>query len=166
MRTVLMLVLVGLMAALPAAAADKKRILAFDPQFDASAADGQTPEIEAANRARLADAAARIAAHLAASPDYAPVVDEAAAKEIGNYNLGACGRCELMLGRKAGADFVLVTQVQKLSSMLINMSAVIYAVADGATVAGGTIVINADTDEDWRRAADKLSVRRLGLPPL
>ncbi len=93
-------------------------------------------------------------------------MNEAVAKEIDNYNLGACGRCELMLGRKAGADYVLVTQVQKLSSMLINMSAAIYSVSDGAAIAGGAVVINADTDEDWRRAADKLAERRLKLPPL
>ncbi len=164
MRTIVTALLAAVILAGPADAAEKKRILALATQFDASAADGQTPEIEAANRARVAATAERIADHLKASAEYELVVNEAVAKEIDNYNLGACGRCELMLGRKAGADYVMVTQVQKLSSMLINMSAAIYAVADGAPVAGGSVVINADTDEDWRRAADKLAERRLKLP--
>jgi len=146
-----------------AAAAGKRSLLLLEPQFDSSAADGQTAAMEAADRARIAAAGARLDAMLRASDAYAPVDAPAVAGEIANYTIGSCGRCELMLGRKAGAELVMVTSVQKLSSMLINVSAAIYAVEDGAAVAAGTTVINADTDEDWRRAIDKLAIRRLGL---
>ncbi len=67
-RTIVTALLTAMVLAVPAAAAEKRRLLALETQFDASAADGQTPEIEAANRARVAATARRIADHLKASP--------------------------------------------------------------------------------------------------
>lgn len=148
----------------PVAAADRPRLLMLDPQFDSSAADGQTPALEAADRARLDAVAGRFKARLAAAPDYALIDDPAAAAEIDTYTLGACGRCELMIARKAKADLVMVTSVQKMSSMLINLSAAIYDVSDGSVLVAGTAVIHADSDADWNHAADKLAERQLKLP--
>lgn len=163
MRGIVVAAVAAVLAGGAAAAAETRSVLLLEPQFDSSAADGQTAEMEAADRARIAAVGARLDAMLRASPAYRPVDAPDVAGEIANYNIGSCGRCELMLGRKAGADLVVVTSVQKLSSMLINVSAAIYAVADGSAVAAGTVVINADTDEDWRRAIDRLATRRLGL---
>lgn len=146
-----------------AAAAEKPRIIMLDPQYDASASASETKETEAADRQRLAMVADRLTAALTSSGAYQVVDDPKIAKEINSFNLGACGRCELMLGRKAGADQVIVLNVQKISSLLINLQVFVYSVADGATVAGGVVVIHSNGDEEWRRAIDKIVENRLKL---
>jgi hypothetical protein len=150
----------------PGAAAEKRRILLLDMQFDSSATAGQSKAMEAADRARLAKMAMRLSERFRASGDYEVLAAPDVAKEIANYNLGACGRCELMLGRKAGADFVMVGSVQKLSAMLMNVQVLVYAVADGSAVAAGAGVIHSNTDADWQRAIDRIAEQKLGLPDL
>lgn len=148
----------------PASAAGAPRILMLDPQYDASASASETPQTERTDRARLAMVAERLRAALSASGAYEVLDAPEIAREIGKYNLGACGRCELMLGRKAGADRVLIVNVQKISALLINLQVFVYAVEDGATLAGGVTVIHSNAEEEWRRAIDKIAERRLGLP--
>jgi hypothetical protein len=145
-------------------AAEKRRILLLDMQFDSSATEGQTKSMEAQDRARLAKVAERLISRFEASADYEVVDAPEVAKEIASYNLGACGRCELMLGRKAGADFVMVGSIQKLSAMLMNVQVIVYSVADGGAVAAGAGVIHSNTDADWMRAIDRIAEQKLGLP--
>ena len=152
------------LGAAPAGAADRPKIIMLDPQYDASASASETPETEQADRARLALIADRLKQRMAASGVYEVIDAPDVAEEINAYTLGACGRCALMLGRKAGADQVLVLNIQKISALLINLQVFVYGVADGATLAGGVSVIHSNGDDDWRRAMDKLAERRLGLP--
>lgn len=148
----------------PGEAAEKRRVLLLDMQFDSSATAGQSKAMEKADRARLAKVAKRLTQRFAASPDYDVVVAPEISREIADYNLGACGRCELMLGKKAGADFVMVGSVQKLSAMLMNVQVIVYSVADGGAVAAGGGVIHSNTDADWMRAIDRIAGQKLGLP--
>ncbi|WP_181707273.1 DUF2380 domain-containing protein [Chthonobacter rhizosphaerae] len=150
--------------AAPHASAEPRRVILLDTQYEAEGA-GETDETRAADLKRVEMIEERLKAHVAAATaDYAVVENEAVSAEINDYNLGSCGRCELALGRKAGADFVMITTVQKVSSILINLQVFVYSVADGSTVAAGGTVLHANTDADWRRGIDSIARNRLNLP--
>lgn len=162
MTRAILAALAGLMV-LSAQAAERRPIIMLDVQYDASASAGETDASRAADAEHVKKLAERLRARLAASPGYELVKNEAVSRELSGFNLGACGRCELVLGKKAGAELVLVVAVQKVSPLLINVSAFIYEVADGSAIAAGATTVHGSGDEDWERAARYLADRRLKL---
>lgn len=146
-----------------APAAERRPVILLDVQY-AAASDQEALGGTRTVNPRLAIVTERLTAHLAAAPDFHLIANPAVSAELSNYNLGACGRCELILGRKAGAEVVAVASVQEVSAMLINLQVFLITVADGAIIGAGGTVIHSDTDADWRRAIDYIAEKRLKLP--
>ncbi len=79
--------------------------------------------------------------------DLAPVRERLDA----TVNPANCYGCDIRMGKKLGADFVLVGEVQKTSNLILDMNLQLRAVPSGELVAGKSVSIRGNTDESWSR---------------
>jgi hypothetical protein len=82
--------------------------------------------------------------------DNAPATDYIA-KLKSALELHACNGCELDIGKKLGADFVLTAWVQKVSNLILNINIEIKDVASGQTILNKSVDIRGNTDQSWSR---------------
>lgn len=66
-------------------------------------------------------------------------------------NPAKCYGCEVRMGTKLGADYVLVGEVQKVSNLILAMNLVLRNTTDGAMVRGRSVDIRSNTDDSWLR---------------
>ncbi|WP_181704897.1 DUF3280 domain-containing protein [Chthonobacter rhizosphaerae] len=95
--------------------------------------------------------------------DLAPVRDQVEAA-FARERLHACNGCERALGRKAGADRVLVGWVKKVSTLVMSFEAEVRDVETGRTVIHKSLDFRGDNDESWRRLGLYLVRRFEELP--
>ncbi len=62
-----------------------------------------------------------------------------------------CYGCDLRMGEKLGADYVLVGQVQKVSNLILSMNLQLRKVPEGEMARGLAVDIRSNTDESWLR---------------
>jgi hypothetical protein len=82
--------------------------------------------------------------------DNAPAADYIAGLKA-RQELHACNGCELDIGKKLGADFVLTAWVQKVSNLILNINIEIKKVDSGQTVLNKSVDIRGNTDQSWSR---------------
>ena len=105
-------------------------------------------EDEAQRIALLEDAvAARFAEEGMTFLDLAPVAEELDRTK----NPADCYGCELRMGERLGADYVLVGEVQKVSNLILSMNLVMRDTATGRMVRGQSVEIRSNTDDSWLR---------------
>lgn len=66
-------------------------------------------------------------------------------------NPAKCYGCDVRMGAKLGADYVLVGEVQKVSNLILSMNLVLRDTATGRMVRGRSVDIRSNTDESWLR---------------
>lgn len=66
-------------------------------------------------------------------------------------NPAKCYGCDLRMGEKLGADYVLVGEVQKVSNLILSMNLVLKDVGSGFMVRGQSVEIRSNSDESWLR---------------
>ena len=66
-------------------------------------------------------------------------------------NPAKCYGCDLRMGEKLGADYILVGEVQKVSNLILSMNLVLKSVGSGKMVRGQSVEIRSNTDESWLR---------------
>ena len=79
--------------------------------------------------------------------DLAPVVEELER----TTNPAKCYGCDLRMGEKLGAGYVLVGEVQKVSNLILSMNLVMRDVETGQMVRGMSVEIRSNTDDSWLR---------------
>ena len=79
--------------------------------------------------------------------DLAPVREELER----TVNPAKCYGCDLRMGKKLGAGYVLVGEVQKVSNLILSMNLVMRAVDSGEMVRGLSVDIRSNTDDSWSR---------------
>ncbi len=105
-------------------------------------------EDETARTALLEEAVAeRFVAEGFRLVDLAPVTEELER----TTNVADCYGCELRMGEKLGADYVLVGEVQKVSNLILSMNLVLREVASAKVVRALAVDIRSNTDESWLR---------------
>ena len=82
--------------------------------------------------------------------DNAPAADYITELKAGQ-ELHSCNSCELDIGKKLGADFVLTAWVQKVSNLILNINIEIKRVASGQTILNKSVDIRGNTDQSWSR---------------
>ena len=86
------------------------------------------------------------------------------AADPGTY-LHECNGCERDIGASVGADWVLVSWIQMVSNLIVNLNVVVYDVKTGRRVAQAFVDLRGNTDRSWRRATvyllDRILVARL-----
>lgn len=82
--------------------------------------------------------------------------------------LHTCNGCEIEIARQAGADYVLVGWVQKVSNLILNVNAGIKDVRSGEYLMTRSVDMRGNTDASWTRAVKRLAVdlhtRLEGMP--
>jgi len=123
------------------------------------------PEFVAEHEARLKLASTRLREELAASGLYR-VVDNAPAKDAldqlksQHRYLHDCSGCDLEIGRRLGADQILVAWVYRVSGLILTLTYEIHDVASGQITARKSFDFRGDNDTAWTRAI-KFMVRDL-----
>src|SRR3954447_5875285 len=170
MRATAAILITVALASFPVAATAQERSAAvFEFELvDTSAGDSLRPQ-DREHQARVAQASERLRARLAESGrlriiDIAPVAKEASAS-----NLQACGRCDVTLAGRIGADLSITGSVHKVSNLILNMIIFVRDAKTGGDVAVVQADMRGDTDESWLRAVDwlvrnRLLASRLGAP--
>ncbi|MFN0314930.1 MAG: DUF3280 domain-containing protein [Burkholderiales bacterium] len=83
-------------------------------------------------------------------------VDAMIAKVRESQALHTCNGCEIEIARQAGADYVLVGWVQKVSNLILNVNAGIKDVKSGGYVVTRSVDLRGNTDPSWIRAVKRL----------
>lgn len=117
------------------------------------------PEFVAEHDARLQRASARLREDLAATGLY-QLVDLAPAKadldqlKSQHRYLHDCNGCDLDIGRRLGADQVLVAWVYRVSGLILTLTYEIHDVNTGQITARKSFDFRGDNDTAWTHAID------------
>lgn len=79
--------------------------------------------------------------------DLSPVAEELDR----TVNPADCYGCDLRMGKKLGARYVLVGEVQKVSNLILSMNLVMREAEGGQMVRGMSVDIRSNTDDSWTR---------------
>lgn len=153
-----------LAASLPAAAATRVAVFAFE-LFDTSGEAGPSgPKPEEQRRLALVTGEMRKA--LAGAGYEVVDLQPQAARIEEMAPIRGCNNCELPVARALGADIEVIGLVQKVSNLILNINFQLRDVATGKVLRAGSADIRSNTDESWRRGIDYLIRNRLLDPPL
>lgn len=123
----------------------------FGVTFLDTSTEGEINGVRADETARTGRAAAQIAETLRAQGlvllDLAPVQEELARTR----NPAKCNGCDLRMARKLGADYVVVSEVQKVSNLILSMNIYLRDARTGRQIGGQAVDIRGNTDESWQR---------------
>lgn len=156
MRRTTMLMLVGLTAAPLAQASSVPRLAVTELEiYDTS---GQPPQPE--QDARLRQLTAELRDSLESSGRYVVV----ALPTPAGVALQHCNGCEVTEAARAGTDFVMTGLVQKVSSLILNLTLTLREVPSGAVQGSWTADFRGNTDESWQRALRWLLRNRILVP--
>lgn len=117
------------------------------------------PDLAAEHAARLGMASARLRAGLERTGLY-ELVDNAPAQDlIGQLKsqhryLHDCNGCDLDVGRRLGADQVLVASVYRVSALILTLTYEIHDVATGQITKRKSFDFRGDNDTAWIHAID------------
>ena len=108
--------------------------------------------------ARLAMASQRLREALIEEKLY-DVVDSAPVAELirteaARQSLLRCNGCELDIAREAGADYILLAWVQKVSNLILNINIRIRDAETGTVVLTKSVDLRGNTDESWQRGIE------------
>ncbi len=66
-------------------------------------------------------------------------------------NPAKCYGCDVRMGEKLGAEYIVVGEVQKVSNLILSMNLVMRSVETGQMVRGQVVDIRSNTDASWLR---------------
>lgn len=165
-----LLAVLGLLLAAGPVAAAGKTLVVLPLELVDSSLEGEVYGRTEAQTDRLAATTEAVRDRLAEAAQFTLLPPEAGGelyqRDRGRYAyVYRCVGCVLEIGRSAGADLILVGWVQKVSNLILNMSIRVYDTGgEGRLWRSGWISMRGNTDEMWRRAAEKL-VERVLLTP-
>ncbi|QDL93905.1 DUF2380 domain-containing protein (plasmid) [Paroceanicella profunda] len=127
------------------------RVAFFGVHFIDTSQEGALNGVRADETARLRASEAQVTealhAHGFETVPLAPV--QAELDRV--VNPADCNGCALRMAQRLGADYAMVSEVQKVSNLILSMNIVVLDAATGAKVRGISADIRGNTDESWRR---------------
>lgn len=157
--------LLAILVAAPAAAAGPrqgKSAAFFGITWLDISTEGEINGLRSGETARLANTQAQVADALRASGlalvDLAPVAGEF----NGVRNPADYDGCDARMAHRLGADFSVVSEIQKVSNLILSMNVVVRDAATGDEVRGLSVDIRGNTDESWQRGVRFILTRILG----
>lgn len=151
------LALAALLAATPLAAQQPlwqgQKAAFFGVTFLDTSAEGEINGTRADETARVAMLEEYIAAGFTAQGlelvDLAP----ASARLAATRNPEHCNGCDTAIARELGARYSIVSEVQKVSNLILAINIYIRDAQTGAQLRGQAVDIRGNTDESWQRGA-------------
>ena len=71
-------------------------------------------------------------------------------------NPADCYGCDVRMARQLGADYAVVSEIQKVSNLILSMNVVVRDAATGEQVRGQAVDIRGNTDVSWLRGMSYL----------
>jgi uncharacterized protein DUF2380 len=141
-------------ATLTLAASPETKLLVLDVELTG---DDGGPAFAAEHQARLTLASTRLREALAHTGLYQLVDSTPAQQTIDELKsrylyLHDCNGCDLDLGRRLGADQVMVAWVNRVSGLILSVTYEIHDVATGQIAARKSFDFRGDNDTSWTRA--------------
>jgi len=138
-------------------------IIVADVEFiDLAPPDQRYDQAEDAARALMLSK--RIRASVVSSTHYR-VIDSDETDRKPPHTYTNCTACFVDWARKHGANFALVTTVQKESRLILAVNMALIDVAHpGKEVSGGSVELRGDTDETWLAGSGLMLDHTLGIP--
>ncbi|PTE21498.1 hypothetical protein C5F48_12110 [Cereibacter changlensis JA139] len=159
----LLALLLAASVTLPAAAQEwqGKSAAFFGVTFLDTSNEGSLNGVRADETARLAMIKAYIAEALRAQGltllDLAPVQEELDR----TVNPAKCNGCDLRMAKRLGADYTVVSEVQKVSNLILSMNLYIKDTATGKQLRGQAVDIRGNTDDSWTRGMRYILTRNV-----
>ncbi|MCX7900584.1 MAG: DUF3280 domain-containing protein [Methylocystis sp.] len=144
-----------------------KRLLVLG--FDMLDTSQEPVDQRADHERRLARLRDDVAAGLAAKRVY-EIVDRAPSEKalvetLARTYLRTCNGCDIEFGRQTSADFVLLGQVNKVSTLIMSMDVTIKSVKLGQPLYSQRFDFRGDNDKAWERAT-KYVIERIARDPV
>ena len=123
------------------------------------------PEFEQEHDQRLKTQSAELRRALAATNRF-EILDNAPAAEIitriqsQHAHVFDCNGCDLEVGKKLGADLIMVAYVDRVSGLILSLTYELHSVATGQIAARNSYDFRGDNDTAWKHAID-YAVRNL-----
>lgn len=76
-------------------------------------------------------------------------------------NPADCNGCAIGMARDLGADYAVVSEVQKVSNLILAMNLYIFDAATGAQLRGQAVDIRGNTDDSWLRGMRYILTRNV-----
>jgi hypothetical protein len=89
--------------------------------------------------------------------DLAPVREELER----TTNPSKCNGCDVRMARELGARYSVVSEVQKVSNLIIAINLYVRDAETGAQVAGQAVDVRGNTDDTWLRGARYILLRNV-----
>lgn len=144
-----------------------KRLLPLDFELVDTSGEPTDQRIEHARRIELTRN--EILRQLEIGGTYQIVGQEKIAAELAGIldhtYLRSCNGCEFALGEHAGAEWVMTGQINKVSTLLMNMRVWIKNTHTRETVFFQSFDFRGDNDNAWMRAARYIGQRIVEIPP-
>ncbi len=162
MRAVVVAGVLALMLSAPARAEPKLAIFNFELLDTSLEGEMRGPQTDERNRLVLISDQVR--RQVAESGKF-QLVDVAPVKAAADgSNLQACGGCDVQFADKIGADLVLTGVMNKVSTLILNLTIFVRDVHTGQLVTAMNADFRGNTDESWTRATNYLVRNRLLAP--
>jgi len=133
----------------------------FGVTFLDTSTEGEINGVRPDETARVEKLEAYIAASLAEQGldlvDLAPVQAEIDR----TTNPSKCNDCDIRMARKLGAQYVVVSEVQKVSNLIIAINIYVRDAESGGQIAGQAVDIRGNTDDTWIRGARYILQRNI-----
>jgi uncharacterized protein DUF2380 len=141
-------------ATLTMAASPETKLLVLDVELTG---DDGGPAFASEHQARLTLASTKLREALAQTGLYQLVDSTPARQTIDELKsrylyLHDCNGCDLDLGRRLGADQVMVAWVNRVSGLILSVTYEIHDVATGQITARKSFDFRGDNDTSWTRA--------------
>jgi hypothetical protein len=141
-------------ATLTMAASPETKLLVLDVELTG---DDGGPAFASEHQARLTLASTRLREALAHTGLYQLVDSTPAQQTIDELKsrylyLHDCNGCDLDIGRRLGADQVMVAWVNRVSGLILSVTYEIHDVATGQITARKSFDFRGDNDTSWTRA--------------
>ena len=158
-----LMIIVGVMGALPAIAAERT-LAVFDFELLDTSLQGEMYGPRADEHDRLVRAGDQLRKELSESGKF-QIVDIAPVNAGAHgSNLQACGGCDVRFAQQLGADLFITGVVQKVSNLILNINLYLRDAHSGQLVAAASTDMRGNTDESWTRAMNYLVRNRLLAP--
>ncbi len=123
----------------------------FGVHFIDTSTEGEVNGPRADETARLAMIADYIAEGLKAGGFTLVDLAPAQAELDRTVNPEHCNGCDTAIARDLGADYSIVSEVQKVSNLILAINIYVRDARTGAQVAGQAVDIRGNTDDTWQR---------------
>jgi len=147
-----------------ARAAEPPRLAVFDFEMIDSSLEGEMHGKRADEQERLMHVGDQVRKELGESGKF-QIVDIAPVNVAAHQShRQACGGCDVKLAQELGADLEITAWVQKISTLILNVTVYVRDAHRGGLVATANVDMRGNTDESWSRATRYLVRERLLAP--